>query len=98
MLLGLTQALEQLADAWRGAPPKAGRLLSVLVSIRDLSAAVVPPELLTKCCSSSSGGHVEPMEDPWDTVLRECREELHTEAVPSTFSGRWPLSGSAAER
>ncbi|MFF1958881.1 NUDIX hydrolase [Streptomyces sp. NPDC058220] len=33
-----------------------------------------------------SGGHVEPMEDPWDTVLRECREELRTEAVPSTVS------------
>ncbi|MER5228168.1 hypothetical protein [Streptomyces flaveus] len=28
------------------------------------------------------------MEVPWDTVLRECREELHTEAVPSTVSGR----------
>lgn len=38
-----------------------------------------------------SGGHVEPMEDPWDTVLRECREELHTEAVPSTVSGRGPF-------
>ncbi|MEU5865336.1 NUDIX domain-containing protein [Nonomuraea sp. NPDC047529] len=38
-----------------------------------------------------SGGHVEPMEDPWDTVLRECREELHTEAVPSAVSGNRPF-------
>ncbi|MFI6176813.1 NUDIX domain-containing protein [Nonomuraea sp. NPDC051191] len=38
-----------------------------------------------------SGGHVEPMEDPWDTVLRECREELHTEALPSAVSGNRPF-------
>jgi 8-oxo-dGTP pyrophosphatase MutT (NUDIX family) len=38
-----------------------------------------------------SGGHVEPGEDPWDTVLRECREELHTDAVPSAVSGRRPF-------
>lgn len=38
-----------------------------------------------------SGGHVEPMEDPWDTVLRECEEELHTEAVPSAVSGKSPF-------
>ena len=38
-----------------------------------------------------SGGHVEPMEDPWDTVLRECGEELRTEAVPSAVSGKNPF-------
>ena len=38
-----------------------------------------------------SGGHVEPLEDPWDTVLRECREELHTEAVVSTVCGKRPF-------
>jgi 8-oxo-dGTP pyrophosphatase MutT (NUDIX family) len=38
-----------------------------------------------------AGGHVEPAEDPWDTVVRECREELHTEAVPSRVSGRAPF-------
>ena len=38
-----------------------------------------------------SGGHVEPMEDPWDTVVRECREELFIEAVPSAVAGREPL-------
>jgi 8-oxo-dGTP pyrophosphatase MutT (NUDIX family) len=38
-----------------------------------------------------SGGHVEPWEDPWDTVTRECREELRIEAVPSTVSGTQPL-------
>ncbi|WP_245651939.1 NUDIX domain-containing protein [Streptosporangium amethystogenes] len=38
-----------------------------------------------------SGGHVEPMEDPWDTVLRECGEELHTKAVPSAVSGKNPF-------
>ncbi len=38
-----------------------------------------------------SGGHVEPMEDPWDTVTRECREELRVEAVPSTVSGTRPF-------
>ena len=29
-----------------------------------------------------AGGHVEPGEDPWDTVARECEEELHVPAVP----------------
>jgi 8-oxo-dGTP pyrophosphatase MutT (NUDIX family) len=38
-----------------------------------------------------SGGHVEQLEDPWDTVTRECREELRIEAVPSTVSGTRPL-------
>ncbi len=38
-----------------------------------------------------SGCHVEPQEDPWDTVLRECREELHTDAVPSAVSGTRPF-------
>ncbi|MEV2235931.1 NUDIX domain-containing protein [Streptomyces phaeochromogenes] len=38
-----------------------------------------------------SGGHVEPMEDPWDTVVRECREELCIEAVPSAVAGREPF-------
>ena len=38
-----------------------------------------------------SGGHVEPMEDPWDTVVRECDEELHARAVPSAVSGKDPF-------
>ncbi|MER6136163.1 NUDIX domain-containing protein [Streptomyces sp. NPDC001815] len=38
-----------------------------------------------------SGGHVEPAEDPWDTVVRECREELHIEAVPSRVAGAVPF-------
>jgi 8-oxo-dGTP pyrophosphatase MutT (NUDIX family) len=38
-----------------------------------------------------SGGHVEPGEDPWDTVLRECREELRIEAIPSVVSGTRPF-------
>ncbi|MEU9875992.1 NUDIX hydrolase [Streptomyces phaeochromogenes] len=38
-----------------------------------------------------SGGHVEPMEDPWDTVVRECREELCIAAVPSVVAGREPF-------
>lgn len=33
------------------------------------------------------GGHVEPGEDPWQTVVRECREELHIDAVPSSVTG-----------
>ncbi|MCK2217586.1 NUDIX hydrolase [Actinomadura sp. ATCC 31491] len=38
-----------------------------------------------------SGGHVEPDEDPWDTVVRECQEELHTAAVPSPLTGPRPF-------
>jgi 8-oxo-dGTP pyrophosphatase MutT (NUDIX family) len=38
-----------------------------------------------------SGGHVEPMEAPWDTVLRECDEELRIEAVASAVSGERPF-------
>ncbi|MEV0385771.1 NUDIX domain-containing protein [Nonomuraea sp. NPDC050643] len=37
------------------------------------------------------GGHVEPMEDPWDAVVRECAEELRVPAVPSRVSGRKPF-------
>ena len=38
-----------------------------------------------------SGGHVEPGEEPWDTVVRECREELHIEARPSTIADNRPF-------
>ncbi|MFG1664019.1 NUDIX domain-containing protein [Streptomyces sp. Y7] len=37
------------------------------------------------------GGHVEPGEDPWATVARECEEELGVEAVASPLTGRRPL-------
>lgn len=37
------------------------------------------------------GGHVEPGEDPWDTVARECREELYIDAVPAAVAGRRPF-------
>jgi 8-oxo-dGTP pyrophosphatase MutT (NUDIX family) len=37
------------------------------------------------------GGHVEADEDPWAAVVRECREELGIEAVPSPISGERPL-------
>jgi 8-oxo-dGTP pyrophosphatase MutT (NUDIX family) len=38
-----------------------------------------------------SGGHVEPGESPWETVVRECREELHVPAVPSAVAGDRPF-------
>nr|WP_269091241.1 NUDIX hydrolase [Actinopolymorpha cephalotaxi] len=34
-----------------------------------------------------SGGHVEPGEDPWETVVRECLEELNVAAAPSHLPG-----------
>ncbi|MFJ3549911.1 NUDIX domain-containing protein [Streptomyces sp. NPDC090114] len=37
-----------------------------------------------------SGGHVEPAEDPWHTVRRECLEELRIEAVPASITGDRP--------
>jgi 8-oxo-dGTP pyrophosphatase MutT (NUDIX family) len=38
-----------------------------------------------------SGGHVEPAEDPWDAVVRECREELDMRATPSKVSADRPF-------
>jgi 8-oxo-dGTP pyrophosphatase MutT (NUDIX family) len=38
-----------------------------------------------------TGGHVEPGESPWETVQRECQEELDITAVPSTVIGEQPL-------
>lgn len=38
-----------------------------------------------------AGGHVEPDEDPWETVVRECREELHIDAAPSQATGTRPF-------
>jgi 8-oxo-dGTP pyrophosphatase MutT (NUDIX family) len=38
-----------------------------------------------------AGGHVEPDEDPWATVLRECREELGIQAVAAPVTGEHPL-------
>ncbi|MEU5216613.1 NUDIX domain-containing protein [Streptomyces sp. NPDC020807] len=37
------------------------------------------------------GGHVEPDEDPWDTVVRECGEELGIRACASSLTGEFPL-------
>ncbi|MDG9707110.1 NUDIX hydrolase [Streptomyces sp. DH10] len=38
-----------------------------------------------------AGGHVEPGEDPWAAVVRECREELGIEAVASPITGEQPF-------
>ncbi|MYS90893.1 MULTISPECIES: NUDIX hydrolase [Streptomyces] len=38
-----------------------------------------------------TGGHVEPGEDPWTAVVRECREELGIQAVASPITGEHPL-------
>lgn len=38
-----------------------------------------------------AGGHVEPGEDPWQTVCRESREELRLDAVASPQAGPRPL-------
>ncbi|WP_225834615.1 NUDIX hydrolase [Streptomyces sp. NK08204] len=38
-----------------------------------------------------AGGHVEPGEDPWATVVRECHEELGIEAMASPITGEHPL-------
>ncbi|MFJ8538994.1 NUDIX hydrolase [Streptomyces sp. NPDC093591] len=37
------------------------------------------------------GGHVEPGEEPWAAVARECREELGIPAVAAQFTGERPL-------
>lgn len=44
-----------------------------------------------------SGGHVEPDEDPWETVVRECAEELGIEAVPATVRPRKPFFVSVTD-
>ena len=38
-----------------------------------------------------AGGHVEPGEDPWTTVVRECHEELGIQAQASPITGEFPL-------
>ena len=38
-----------------------------------------------------TGGHVEADEDPWQTVVRECREELDVTAEPSRIAGDRPF-------
>ncbi|MFF8934572.1 NUDIX domain-containing protein [Streptomyces paradoxus] len=38
-----------------------------------------------------AGGHVEPEEDPWATVVRECREELGIQATASPITGELSL-------
>ncbi|CAM3185700.1 NUDIX domain-containing protein [Stackebrandtia soli] len=38
-----------------------------------------------------TGGHIEPGEAPWETVERECREELRMDAAPHQAIGRSPL-------
>ncbi|MET9914188.1 NUDIX domain-containing protein [Streptomyces sp. NPDC006476] len=38
-----------------------------------------------------AGGHVEPVEDPWAAVRRECREELDIGAMASPITGERPL-------
>ncbi|NUS83808.1 MAG: NUDIX domain-containing protein [Streptomyces sp.] len=38
-----------------------------------------------------AGGHCEEGEVPWTTTVRECREELDLEAVPSDVCGDRPL-------
>ena len=37
------------------------------------------------------GGHVEPGEDPWSAVVRECQEELGIPATPAPLTGERPF-------
>ncbi|MGW2335827.1 NUDIX hydrolase [Streptomyces sp. NPDC001685] len=37
------------------------------------------------------GGHVEPGEDPWSAVVRECDEELGIPATPAPTTGEVPF-------
>ena len=53
---------------------------SVLLAAHRKSGLELPP-----------GGHCEPGELPWQTVERECVEELGIPAVPHPITGRKPL-------
>jgi 8-oxo-dGTP pyrophosphatase MutT (NUDIX family) len=57
-------------------------------AVRDPRQLVAPPQA---GLWEPAGGHVEPDEDPWETVVRECREELHIDAVPLPATGTRPF-------
>lgn len=66
-------------------------LVSYFVVLDETRAQVLLAEHRKAGLWLPTGGHVEPDEAPWQTVRRECREELDIEAVPSAVAGEQPL-------
>jgi hypothetical protein len=52
-------------------------LVSYLVALDEARGELLLVAHRTAGLWLPSGGHVEPMEDPWDTVLRECGKLSH---------------------
>ena len=82
--------LDSTRDIYRRAkpatPPKHLVSYAVLLDPRDASLFLVDHVLAGLCLPP--GGHVEPGEDPADTVRREAREELGIEAGFSAAGSR----------
>lgn len=66
-------------------------LVSYFVVLDEARAQVMLVEHRKAGLWLPTGGHVEPGESPWETVQRECREELGITAVPSAVVGERPL-------
>lgn len=94
---------EHLAEvaAWVGSGAPLYRTRAPDVPDRHLVSYFVPYDEVTGrlllCAHRKAGlwlppgGHVEPGEDPWETVVRECREELRVAAAPSDVAGDQPF-------
>ncbi|WP_408612671.1 NUDIX domain-containing protein [Glycomyces luteolus] len=66
-------------------------LVSYFVVLDEARAQVMLVEHRKAGLWLPTGGHVEPGESPWETVQRECQEELDITAVPSAVFGEQPL-------
>ncbi len=66
-------------------------LVSYFVVLDDLRGQVLLVAHRKAGLWLPAGGHVEPGEDPWAAVVRECCEELGIEAVASPITGELPL-------
>ncbi|WP_276322896.1 transposase family protein [Streptomyces sp. F001] len=65
--------------------PVDGRQVVVHLRVRRLVCPVLG------CRRQTFREQIEPGEDPWTAVVRECQEELGTEAVVSPITGEHPL-------
>ncbi|HEX3590625.1 MAG TPA: NUDIX domain-containing protein [Pseudonocardiaceae bacterium] len=90
------QALDWLAgtdDIYRRVKPRtpSPHLVSYFLLVDRAASSVLLCDHRLAGLWLPTGGHVEPGEDPWATVVREIGEELGVAAVPDPVTGERPF-------
>jgi 8-oxo-dGTP pyrophosphatase MutT (NUDIX family) len=85
--------LNSTEDVFRRAKPAtpSPHLVSYFIPVDLKTGKILLVEHIKSGLWLPPGGHLEPGEDPWDAAVRECHEELNTQAEPLLPKDQTPL-------